>query len=232
MNSLLLLNGSPRGERSNSMKMLAWVAEGWQQGGGQTPEVLHLARRTGFDRAVEAFAGAGVVMLGMPLYTDAMPAIVKDYFEALAPRVEAAASGALNPPLAFLVQSGFPEALHSRPLERYLEKLARRLGSPCAGTIVRGGGEALQVMPDEANRKLWTLLRTLGEQLARDGRFGEAELKAVAGVERFTALAAAAAGLIFKLPFAQFYWNGQLKKNGAWERRFAAPYAPAYRVRG
>jgi len=214
------------------MKMLAWVAEGWQQGGGQTPEVLHLARRTGFDRAVEAFAGAGVVMLGMPLYTDAMPAIVKDYFEALAPRVEAAASGALNPPLAFLVQSGFPEALHSRPLERYLEKLARRLGSPCAGTIVRGGGEALQVMPDEANRKLWTLLRTLGEQLARDGRFGEAELKAVAGVERFTALAAAAAGLIFKLPFAQFYWNGQLKKNGAWERRFAAPYAPAYRVRG
>ena len=57
-------------------------------------------------------------------------------------------------------------------------------------------------------------------------------MKAVAGVERFTALAAAAAGLIFKLPFAQFYWNGQLKKNGAWERRFAAPYAPAYRVRG
>ena len=55
MNSLLLLNGSPRGERSNSMKMLAHVAEGWQRGGGAPPEVLHLARRAQFQRAVEAF---------------------------------------------------------------------------------------------------------------------------------------------------------------------------------
>ena len=56
MRSLLLLNGSPRGERSNSMKMLTRVAEGWQRGGGQPPEVLHLARRPGFDRAVEALS--------------------------------------------------------------------------------------------------------------------------------------------------------------------------------
>jgi hypothetical protein len=34
------------------------------------------------------------------------------------------------------------------------------------------------------------------------------------------------AGWVFKLPVAQFYWNGMLKKNGAWERRFAAPYGP------
>ena len=44
MSSLLLLNGSPRGERSNSMRMLAWVAQGWQRAGGQAPQVLHLAR--------------------------------------------------------------------------------------------------------------------------------------------------------------------------------------------
>ncbi len=56
MNSLLLLNGSPRGERSNSMKMLKRVAEGWVRGGGAQPEVLHLVRRAQFQRAVEAFA--------------------------------------------------------------------------------------------------------------------------------------------------------------------------------
>ena len=127
MNSLVLLNGSPRGERSNSMKMLARVAEGWQRGGGQKPEVLHLAHRTGFDRAVKAFAEADTLVLGMPLYTDAMPALVKSYIEALQPRT-AAVEGA-NPALGFLVQSGFPEASHSRPLERYLQKLARRFGS-------------------------------------------------------------------------------------------------------
>ena len=228
MNSLVLLNGSPRGERSSSMKMLKRVAEGWVRGGGAQPEVLHLVRRAQFQRAVEAFAGADVVLLGVPLYTDAMPALVKEYIEALAPRVEAARAGDANPTLAFLVQGGFPEAAHSRPLERYLEKLALRLGSHYAGTIVRGGGEALQVMPEQANRKLWARLQMLGEQLARDGCFGAAELKAVAGIERFSRFGALLATLACRIPAVQFYWNGQLKKNHAWERRFAAPYGSAF----
>jgi hypothetical protein len=226
MKSLLLLNGSPRGARSNSMKMLARVAEGWERGEGSRREVLHLAQRAHFDRAVAAFAEADIVLLGFPLYTDAMPALVKAYIEALAPRVVAETK---NPTLAFLVQSGFPEALHSRPLERYLEKLARRLASPYAGTIVRGGGESLQSMPDGANKKLWARLQTLGEQLACDGCFHPAELKAIAGTERFSPLAAAMLKVACKLPIAQFYWNGMLRKNGVWERRFSAPYGPAYR---
>jgi hypothetical protein len=228
MNSLLLLNGSPRGEKSNSMKMLAHVAEGWQHGGGQAPEVLHLARRTGFDRAVQAFADSDVVLLGMPLYTDAMPGIVKSYIEAIGPRVEVTAAGDHNPTLGFLVQSGFPEALHSRPIERYLEKLARRLGSPYAGTIVRGMGEAIHMMPDEANKKLWTRLRALGERLAQNGCFGEAELQAVAGTERFSALASALLSVACRLSAVQFMWNRQFKQNGVWKRRFAAPYGPAF----
>jgi hypothetical protein len=227
MNSLVLLNGSPRGERSNSMKMLTRVAEGWVRGGGAPPEVLHLVRRAQFERAVEAFAGADVVLLGTPLYTDAMPALVMSYIEALAPRVAAKLGGA-NPTLAFLVQSGFPEAAHSRPLERYLEKLAARMGSHYAGTIVRGGGEALQAMPEQANRKLWAGLQVLGEQLARNGRFGAAELKAIAGIERFSPFAVKIASLACRIPAVQFYWNGMLKKNGAWVRRFAAPYGPPF----
>jgi len=232
MNSLVLLNGSPRGPRSNSMKMLARVAEGWVAGGGQAPQVLHLARGVDFAQAVERFPLADAVLLGMPLYTDSMPALVMAYIEALAPRVAVAQAGGKNPGLAFLIQSGFPEALHARSLERYLEKLSRRLAAPYAGTIVRGGGESLQAMPEEACRGLWTRLRTLGEQLARDGRFGAAELKAIAGTERFSPFQAALAKLIFQLPIAQFYWNGQLKKNGAWKQRFAAPYQPAERQAG
>jgi len=229
MNSLLLLNGSPRGERSNSMKMLSRVAEGWQQGGGGVPHILHLARRPQMERAVEAFPIVDTVLLGMPLYTDAMPGIVMRFIEALAPRVAAIEAGAKNPTLAFLVQSGFPEARHIRPLERYLEKLARRLACPYAGTIVRGNGESLQMMPEEANKRLWARLRELGTQLARDGRFGAAELKAVAGMEQLSRPAVALASVVAKLPVVQFYWNMQLKKNGAWERRFDAPYGAAYR---
>ena len=230
MNSLLLLNGSPRGVCSNSMKMLARVAEGWQKAGCQAPVVFHLAQRANFDRAVEAFAHADVVLLGMPLYVDSMPSIVKSYIEAIAPRAAASQAAGGNPTVAFLIQSGFPEALHSRPVERYLEKLARRLGSAYAGTIVRGAGESIHMMPDEANKRLWAHLRTLGEQLAQNGRFGEAELKAVAGNERFSAPASALLSVVCRLSAVQFMWNPQFKKNGVWKNRFAAPYGPAIRA--
>ena len=227
MNSLLLLNGSPRGNSSNSMKMLSRVAEGWQRasGEGASVETLHLARRADFDRAVAAFAEADTVLLGMPLYADAMPSLVKEYIEALAPRVGLPS----NPRLAFLVQSGFSEALHSRGVERYFEKLAERLGSPHAGTIVHGGGESLHSMPEEASKKLWARLDALGESLARDGRFDAEVLAQVAGVERFSAPVAAVlkAALVWPLPLVM--WNGEMKKYGAWERRDARPYAEAPR---
>ena len=221
MSSLLLLDGSPRGPRSNSMKMLSRVVEGWQQAGGGPVETLHFAHRADFTRAVTAFAEADVVLLGMPLYTDAMPALVKEWIETLEPRLGAPD----NPRLGFLVQSGFSEALHSRPLERYLVKLAQRLGGGYVGTIVRGGGESLRAMPDEASGKLWARLRLLGGQLAAAGRFDPSTLSEVAGVERFSPALAGVARVAFKLPVAQFYWNDQLKKNGVWDRRFDAPYA-------
>jgi len=220
MSSLLLLNGSPRGPHSNSMRMLDHIASGWKGAGGEAPTVLHLARGADFAQAVAEFAEADTVLLGMPLYTDCMPGLVAEFFEALEPRV----GRDDNPRLAFLVQSGFMEATHSRGLERYLVKLARRLGAPYAGTIVRGNGEALQAMPDEALRKLFARLGTLGEQLARDGAFGSEALREVAGVERFSAPMAAVASVALMLPVAQMYWNSQLKKNGAWDRRFNTPY--------
>jgi len=228
MGSLLLLNGSPRGPRSNSMKMLARVAEGWERSGGAAPRVLHLARREDFLQALADFPQAGTVLLGMPLYTDAMPALVLAWVEALAQRLAQLPDPAL-PTWAFLVQSGFPEALHSRPLERYLEKLARRLGAAYAGTIVRGGGESLQARPEHTLGRLWAQLQLLGGQLARDGRFGAEALRDVAGTERFRPATAALVALACRLPLFQFYWNRQLKRNGAWERRFAAPHGPAWK---
>jgi hypothetical protein len=205
------------------MKMLSRVAEGWQSAGSERAQVetLHLARRGDFERAVEAFAEADTVLLGMPLYADAMPSLVKEYVEALAPRVGLPA----NPRLAFLVQSGFSEALHSRGVERYFEKLARRLDAPCAGTIVRGGGESLGSMPEEANRKLWARLEALGESLAREGRFDAELLSAVAGVERFSAPVAAVlkAALVWPLPLVM--WDAEMRKKGGYERRNARPYS-------
>jgi hypothetical protein len=223
MSSLLLLNGSPRGKSSNSMNMLARVAAGWERESGGSVDALHLARQADFDRAVVAYPEADTVLLGMPLYADAMPSLVKAYIEELAAYLGRPG----NPPMAFLVQSGFSEAMHSRGVERYFEKLARRLSSPYAGTIVRGGGESLRSMPEEANRKLWARLVALGESLACDGRFDAALLPQVAGVERFNAPTAAALGVALRWPLPLVMWDPQMRKNGAYARRDARPYAAA-----
>jgi multimeric flavodoxin WrbA len=140
---LVFFNGSPRGRKGNTPLMLEQVAVGF----GRPVETYHLIRLRETDRMVQAFAKAESALLGFPLYTDAMPGIVKHFIEALEPLV----GRSDNPPLGFLVQSGFPEGLHSRYVERYLEKLAARLGSPYLGTIVKGGGEGTRVMPPPAS---------------------------------------------------------------------------------
>jgi hypothetical protein len=220
MSSLLLLNGSPRGKAGNSAILLGRIGEGWSEEGGSS-QTLHLARPDDFRQAVPAFGEADAVVLAMPLYTDAMPGLVKEYIEALEPL----AGRAGDPRLGFVVQSGFSEALHSRYLERYLEKLASRLGCAYAGTLVKGGGEAIRQMPDSANRTLFERSRSLGRSLARDGRFNAHLLSLIAGTERLSAPLSVLASLAVRLPVAQWYWDRQLKANGAFERRFARPYA-------
>ncbi len=169
---------------------------------------------------VMAFAEAECVILGFPLYTDAMPGMVKHFIEALEPL---AARGS-NPPLGFLVQSGFPEGLHSRYLERYLEKLAARLSSPYLGTIVKGNGEGIRVMPPEATNSIFSDLQRLGAGLAQEGRLDPEILQHLAIPERFPAYMGPVFKVFLRLPTAHSYFDTMLRQNGVYEKRFAMPF--------
>jgi multimeric flavodoxin WrbA len=213
---LTLFNGSPRGRRGNTPILLEQFAKGF---GGAT-EMHHLVRVRSTDEFVQAFTKAECAWIGFPLYTDAMPGIVKHFIEALEPLI----GRPNNPPLGFLVQSGFPEGLHSRYVERYLEKLAARLGSPYLGTIVKGNGEGVRLMPPETNRALFENLQALGAGLARDGRLDPAVLARIARPERYPAILGPVFKIFLRLPVAHSYFDGMLKKNGAYARRFAQPF--------
>jgi multimeric flavodoxin WrbA len=213
---LTLFNGSPRGRRSNSATLLKQFGKGF---GGEM-EMIHLARVKETDQAVAAFSRADCAWIGFPLYTDAMPGVMKHFIEALEPL--GGRKG--NPPLGFLVQSGFPEGLHSRYIERYLESLAARLGSPYLGTIVKGNGEAVRAMPPEALKGLFGNLQSLGADLAREGKLNPKTLTRIASPERFPAILGPVFKVFVKLPLAHFYFDGMLKKNGAYDRRFDRPF--------
>lgn len=222
---LTVFNGSPRGRKGNTPIMFNQFLRGFTATEGNSYEMFHLNRLRAAGQFPQAFASAGCVLLGFPLYTDAMPGIVKAFFEQLEPFQNRPG----NPPIGFLVQSGFPEATHSRHVERYLEKLADRLGSPYLGTIVKGGGEGTRSMPETANRNFFTALRQLGQTFAQQGRFDPALLKALSKPERYPAYLAPVFKLLLRLPVATSGWDVQLKQNGAYERRFARPYVSTER---
>ena len=214
---LTLFNGSPRGRRGNTPLFLREIANGF----GGSNESYHLIRLKETNQMVQAFADAESVILGFPLYTDSMPGMVKHFIEALEPLV----GRKNNPPLGFVVQSGFPEGLHSRYVERYLEKLAARLGSPYLGTVVKGNGEGVRIMPPEATQSLFLNLQAIGASLAESGRFDPTTLKAIATPEKFPAILGPIFRIFLHLPVAHSYFDDMLMKNSAYEQRFDRPFA-------
>jgi multimeric flavodoxin WrbA len=214
---LTLFNGSPRGRKGNTPIMLEQVAAGF----GRPVETYHLVRIKETDKIVQAFAKAEFALIGFPLYTDAMPGVVKHFIEALEPLV----GREHNPPLGFLVQSGFPEGLHSRFVERYLEKLAARLGSLYLGTIVKGGGEGTRSMPSQMTEKLFRNLQALGAGLAANGCFDPQILARISAPERFPAILDPFFRVFLRLPIAHSYFDQMLKQNGMYHQRFDRPFA-------
>ena len=218
---LTLFNGSPRGRKGNTPILLTQFGEGFASLPAHAYELHHLNRLKDTARFVQAWAEAECVWLGFPLYTDAMPGMVKAFIEALEPLRGRPG----NPPVGFLVQSGFPEAAHSRHIERYLQKLAARLSSPYLGTIVKGSGEGVRLMPEQSNQALFTAMQRLGRGLAETGGLEVEMLQQVAKPESYPAYLAPFFKIFVRTSTASWYWDSQLKQNGAYERRFARPYA-------
>ncbi|HSM91359.1 MAG TPA: hypothetical protein VLT47_00655 [Anaeromyxobacteraceae bacterium] len=218
---LLVLDGSPRAPRSNTGLLLDALTAGFEGAGGVVLGRHALVTRAGAAEAVRGFGAAEAVLVAFPLYVDAMPAPVMALVEALTPRVGAPS----NPALLFLVQSGFPEALHSRPVERWLLKLARRLGSPYLGTIVRPGTEGIRARPAGSRARLLAPVTALGRGLAREGRLDPAILARLASPERIGTGPLAWLQLAVAGAVTRWSWNRQLRANGALAMRDAAPYA-------
>ncbi|MBN2005597.1 MAG: flavodoxin family protein [Anaerolineae bacterium] len=220
---LTVFNGSPRGTKGNTPFMLEQLIKGFTAAGGSANEPFPLVRQNELDRYREAFAAAEAVLVGFPLYTDAMPGIVKTFIEALEPL----RGRDNNPALGFMIQSGFPEATHLRHIERYLAKLADRLGSPYLGTIIKGGGEGVQAVTGKSKQKLFEQLYALGEGLGKTGQFDATILRELSQPERFPGYLMPIFKVLLKTPLVSGYFDRELKKNGVYEQRGARPLVEA-----
>jgi len=219
---LTVFNGSPRGKGSNTKILLEHFLSGFMTTNGNSHEMVYLNRVKDSNRFMKLFQEAEQVLLAFPLYTDAMPAIAKTLIESLEPLC----GRETNPDIGFIVQGGFPEAIHSRYVERYLEKLASRLGCKYIGTIIKGGCEGVWRRPAKRTKKLFEAFYQLGQIYGETGRFDEQLIHKLAQPERFPKLIVPLLKLLLiKIGLVNFYWNSMLKKNNIFEQRFARPYA-------
>jgi len=217
---LTIFNGSPRGKGSNTKILLDHFTKGFLETGNHSIELFYLIKQDEMQEAVRSFQEAECIILAFPLYTDAMPAIVKTFIEALSPFCESPQ----KPDVGFIVQSGFPEPIHCRAVEKYLEKLSSRLANRYLGTIIKGGVEGIQVQPPGMTRKLFKNFYNLGRYFGKKNMFDNQIVANFTKKERFGFLTIFAFKILRKTGMFDVYWNRQLKKNNAYKIRFSKPY--------
>lgn len=218
----LLLNGSPRGKDGNSRKILTWMGQGLDPTGVAASIIVDLAPNPTRPAALQAFLDAEEVVFAFPLYTDSMPGIVKAFLESVAGADPARLRGKR---IAFVIQAGFPEGIHTETLGHYLSRLCQRLGFCHLGTLRKGGMESIRMLPPKAVAKVAADFVAAGSELADHGGFSAELVRKMAGPRTFGIVVRTILRLVVVSGFGNNYWNRNLKKNGAFDRRFDAPYA-------
>ncbi len=214
----VIYNGSPRGNHSNSKLIIEKIIMGMNAQGVENIEVRNLINIKEHKMWAENFSSIENNLFVFPLYIHAMPGSVMKFFEQLKPINNKKVH------MAFLVQSGFPETSQSYYLRPYLELITKRLGVSFDGTIIKGGVEGIQMKPEKANRKFFDQMELIGRTYASKGIM-DLTLKKEYEKSEYLSKGTQLLFSIFSLTgLINYYWDFNLKKNGAYENRFAKPY--------
>lgn len=165
---------------------------------------------------VDIYKKSEFVIIGFPLYVDGMPGSVKQFFEHLAPLVGREG----NPALGFVIQCGFPETHHTRFVEKYVAKLAKRLNCRYLGAILKGGCEGLAIQPPFLTEKYYEYFYQLGRAFGLEGAFDATLCAKLARPEHLSR-----ENLEQVIPFVNSaLWDMLLEQNGAKDKSFDRPY--------
>jgi multimeric flavodoxin WrbA len=216
---LTIFNGSPKLGRGNTDVMLEHFTAGFCLESGNEYEIFKLNKFTTLEDTVRIFEESELILLAFPLYTYAMPGGVKSFIEALQPLCGKCS----DKKIAFLVQFGFPEAIHARPLERYLVNLSRILGCEYLGTIIKGGCDGLAAGRGMGNKSILKGIYNIGVSFGKTCMLNSDELNAYSAPEFEKQHNRFIMKIILKL-INRFYWGAAIKRNGVTiEESYAKP---------
>ncbi len=225
---LVIVNGSPKKKLGNTSKLLDGFIAGYKNNKGNTYAFYSVRDLNNKKEITDVIDDADYILLAFPLYTSAMPGPVKRFIERLAYLRHNPIES--NPKLLYMVQSGMPEALHSRHIEKFLEKLSKRLSCPHIGTIIKGGLESIfQTLPPFIGKWIVKYFQNqtikIGCKFSDTGTLDFTLLKKMAFPEKLPWFAILFFNIYDFIGIRYFGFDRVLKDNNMWDNRDAAPYA-------
>jgi len=214
---LVVVNGSPRGRKSNSDKIIQWPLSEMKANEDFVYEKVYATDLKERAKQMEVLKSADYILVIFPLYTDSMPGITKDFFE----HMEKSKDFLAGKPISFIIHSGFPEACQSRNIERYTEYFSKLLGMKYMGSIIMGGSEALTAAPESMFGKKIKAFKSIGRSISKCKEFEAADKIIISKPETLPKFQVF---LMKYFNFSNFFWSSLLKKNNAYEKRFDKPY--------
>lgn len=167
---VLLLIGSPKGPKSTSRALGAYLLRKLESGGMETSEMtVAAALRSTEDqhRMHKAVDAAELIVVSFPLYADQLPAPLVQALELVADRRKgmlpaSPVAGPLVQRVAAIVQCGFPEAHQNEAAVAIVRQFAREAGFNWAGGLAMGMGGAIAGKPlDEAGGMVRNVVKAL-----------------------------------------------------------------------
>lgn len=214
---LTIFNCSPRKGKNNTGVLLKKFDEGFKKNSNNESEIYNLSFLKA-EETIELFENSKYILLAFPLYVYSMPAKVKEVIELL----ERFKGRFCNKKIGFIVQYGFPEDIHARPLEKYLEKLCVLLGCEYLGTVIKGGCDKLIRTSEISNKQILEGIYEIGKDFGETGKFNRKLLDKYA---EYKLEDKSKEDLSHFIEFVnENYWKAQLVENGVYEESYSKPY--------
>jgi multimeric flavodoxin WrbA len=226
--TVLLLNGSPKCEKSNSRVIAKFLVDKLEEKGLKSEEAFtaRLAKSPeGSKKLAELVNSSDIVVFATPLYVDSLPSFTTKVMEMI--RDNRQPQPQLKRPLLVAVMNcGFPEKEHMQIALKIIQNFSQEAKFRWSGAITVGMGMALNGQPlKEKNgmtRNLTKGLSIAAVALA-EGQPIPAEAEKLTS-KSFLPLFLAKSMLRM---MGKRMWNSQAKGNDAQDLMYARPYESA-----